>query len=86
MPTYVYKCKACGEFEIHQPIKDDTFKICPKCGDKEIMKVVSASVGFVLKGGGFYQNDYKNKPEAEPKPECGGCEHGKGGCPHAGKN
>jgi predicted nucleic acid-binding Zn ribbon protein len=48
------------------------------------MKVLSASVGFVLKGGGFYQNDYKNKPET-PKPECGGCEHS-GGCPHNKNN
>ncbi|HRU38360.1 MAG TPA: zinc ribbon domain-containing protein [Candidatus Goldiibacteriota bacterium] len=83
MPTYVYKCKNCGEFEIHQPITADTFTICPKCGGKEIMKVLSASVGFVLKGSGFYQNDYKNKPE--PKPECGGCDHA-GGCPHSKNN
>jgi putative FmdB family regulatory protein len=77
MPTYGYKCKACGEFDLQQSMKDDTLTICPKCGGKDITKVISVSAGFVLKGGGFYQNDYKNKPE----PACEGCDHHKG-CPH----
>lgn len=82
MPTYVYNCKKCGEYEHHQSIHADTLTICPKCGGKELKKVLSASVGFVFKGSGFYQNDYKNKPAPEEK--CGGCEHSKG-CPHAGE-
>jgi putative FmdB family regulatory protein len=81
MPTYVYNCKTCGEYEIHQSFQDNTLTVCPKCGGKEIKKVLSASVGFVFKGSGFYQNDYKNKPE----PKCEGCDKAKG-CPHAEKN
>jgi putative FmdB family regulatory protein len=86
MPTYVYKCKACGEYELHQPITADTLTICPKCGGKDIIKVISAGVGFVLKGKGFYQNDYKNKDEKHPEGEaCKGCEHAKE-CPKANEN
>ena len=79
MPTYIYNCKTCGEYEHHQSIHADTLKICPKCGGRDIVKVVSASVGFVFKGSGFYETDYKRKEKPE---SCESCEHGKG-CPHS---
>lgn len=71
MPTYVYNCRACGEFEIKQSMKDDTLTTCPKCGGKNITKVVTASAGFVFKGSG----------SRAPEPGCGGCAHS-AGCPH----
>jgi putative FmdB family regulatory protein len=80
MPTYDYSCEKCGTFEIWQSIKDNALAVCPTCGSK-VERMVSANVGFVLKGSGFYQNDYKNpapskteaKPKADPAPGCGAC-------------
>ena len=86
MPTYEYSCGKCGSFEIWQSIKDDALKLCPTCGTK-VERLISANVGFVLKGSGFYQNEYKNpapeaKPAAGPKPDCNGC-GGTAPCPAA---
>lgn len=88
MPTYEYSCEKCGSFEIWQSIKDNALGVCPTCGSK-VHRLISANVGFVLKGSGFYQNDYKNTPtvpvktpgptkvEEKPKgdivPGCGAC-------------
>lgn len=92
MPTYEYQCKKCGHFEIWQSIKDDALAACPTCGSK-VERLISANVGFVLKGAGFYQNDYKNPPPAasrgkEPKkdttgeaPSCDKCA-GPDSCPN----
>jgi len=68
MPNYDYACDKCGRFEIWQSIKDNALSACPTCGSK-VERLISANVGFVLKGSGFYQNDYKNKPAVESKPE-----------------
>ncbi len=75
MPTYDYSCEKCGPFEIWHSIKEDAMKVCPTCGSK-VERLISANVGFVFKGSGFYQNEYKNggsaknesKPAAESKP------------------
>ena len=82
MPTYEYNCEKCGHFEVWQSIKDNALAACPTCGSK-VQRLVSANVGFVLKGSGFYQNDYKNsshsspaekKPESKPSDSTGqGC-------------
>lgn len=69
MPTYEYKCSRCGSFEMWQSMKDEPLKNCPKCGSPA-ERLISAGAGFVLKGAGFYQNDYKNAPA--PAPACGG--------------
>ncbi len=69
MPTYEYQCEKCGHFEFWQSIKDNALAACPTCGSK-VQRLLSANVGFVLKGSGFYQNDYKNPgPSREKKPE-----------------
>lgn len=70
MPNYDYACEKCGRFEIWQSIKDNALSACPTCGSK-VERLISANVGFVLKGSGFYQNDYKNHPAPakEVKPE-----------------
>jgi putative FmdB family regulatory protein len=60
MPTYEYQCEKCGSFEQWQSIKDAALQTCPTCGSP-VKRLVSANVGFILKGSGFYQNDYKNK-------------------------
>ena len=72
MPTYDYRCEKCGTFEVWQSIKDNALAVCPTCGAK-VERLISANVGFVLKGSGFYQNEYKNTPKpstgAKPAPE-----------------
>ncbi len=59
MPIYEYQCKACGhELEAIQKVSDEPLKFCPECGKPELAKQVSAA-GFRLKGGGWYETDFK---------------------------
>ena len=58
MPTYEWECKKCGVISIFMPMGGE-IKKCPHCG-KPVRRLLSAC-GFILKGSGFYQNDYKNK-------------------------
>lgn len=61
MPTYEYQCKHCGyRFDKFQNIIDSPLSECPKCGGT-VERLISGGGGFVLKGSGFYQNDYKNQ-------------------------
>ena len=60
MPIYEYECQACGlQKEILQKISDDPIKDCPECGKTEMKKLISAA-GFRLKGGGWYETDFKS--------------------------
>jgi putative FmdB family regulatory protein len=59
MPFYEYRCDACGhEFEALQKISDTPLTDCPSCTEAELVKKVSAA-GFRLKGGGWYETDFK---------------------------
>lgn len=63
MPIYEYRCPACGnEFELMQSFSAEAQHECPKCGATAQRKISHS--GFVLKGAGFYQNDYVRKPES----------------------
>lgn len=58
MPIYEYKCEHCGEkFEVLQKVKDQPLTECIRCSEGPVKKLISASA-FVLKGTGFYVNDY----------------------------
>ena len=60
MPIYEYECKACGHrMEAIQKISDDPLKECPECNKPELKKLISAA-GFRLKGGGWYETDFKS--------------------------
>ena len=60
MPLYEYRCYACGhEHEALQKINDRPLLECPDCGKKALKKLVSAA-GFRLKGGGWYETDFKS--------------------------
>ncbi|TGK31671.1 zinc ribbon domain-containing protein [Leptospira gomenensis] len=61
MPTYDYKCKACGQtFERFHSMKDDPVSDCPLCGKKgEVERMISNGSGIIFKGTGFYVTDYK---------------------------
>lgn len=59
MPIYEYKCYACGHtFETLQKISDAPLIKCPDCGKDALKKLISAA-GFRLKGGGWYETDFK---------------------------
>jgi putative FmdB family regulatory protein len=59
MPTYEYRCEACGhEWEAFQSMKDDPLTDCPECGEPKAKRQISAGTGFILKGGGWYADGY----------------------------
>jgi putative FmdB family regulatory protein len=74
MPIYEYRCAECGyEMDKLQKISDPPLTDCPACGKPGLQKLVSAA-GFRLKGGGWYETDFKSgkkknvvKPDSKPK-------------------
>ena len=60
MPFYEYQCAKCGhEEEILQKISDKPLEKCTECGKPSMKKMVSAAA-FRLKGGGWYETDFKS--------------------------
>lgn len=63
MPFYEYECQACKFYtEVMQKISDAPLTKCPSCGKRRLKKLVSAPV-FRLKGGGWYETDFKSDKE-----------------------
>jgi len=61
MPTYEYKCSACGHtFEQFQSITADPIKKCPKCGKSKVKRLLGTGAGLIFKGSGFYITDYRS--------------------------
>lgn len=59
MPIYEYECGACGlRKDFIQKMSDDPLTDCPQCGESALKKRVSAAA-FRLKGGGWYETDFK---------------------------
>ena len=59
MPIYEYVCSACGHtLEKLQKVSDPPLVACPQCNEMALQKLVSAA-GFRLKGGGWYETDFK---------------------------
>ncbi len=66
MPTYDYKCDACGHaFEKFQSIKADPLKVCPNCGQETVRRLIGMGAGLIFKGSGFYITDYREKGYAD---------------------
>ena len=66
MPTYEYKCDACGyQFERFQSITADPIKRCPECGKAKVKRLIGTGAGVIFKGSGFYITDYRDKSYAE---------------------
>jgi putative FmdB family regulatory protein len=73
MPFYEYQCKSCGhELEAMQKVSDTPLKKCPHCGKGQLQRLMSAPV-FRLKGGGWYETDFKGDKDKQrnlaDKPE-----------------
>ncbi|RLA47372.1 MAG: zinc ribbon domain-containing protein [Gammaproteobacteria bacterium] len=59
MPIYEYQCAACGKsLEALQKISATPLLDCPECGEAALKKKISAAA-FRLKGGGWYETDFK---------------------------
>lgn len=60
MPTYDYRCRACGHrFEAMQSMTEKPLEICPNCGKPEVERLISPGGGLLFKGSGFYITDYR---------------------------
>ncbi len=59
MPIYGYRCQSCGhELDALQKMSDDPLTDCPACGQPALKRQLSAP-RFRLKGGGWYETDFK---------------------------
>ncbi|HZZ41562.1 MAG TPA: zinc ribbon domain-containing protein [Tepidisphaeraceae bacterium] len=62
MPTYEYKCEACGHhFDQFQSITSSPLKKCPKCGKNKLRRLIGTGAGVIFKGSGFYTTDYRSE-------------------------
>ena len=78
MPIYEYRCQGCSaEVEKLQKIADEPLRDCPKCGEPKLQRKISAA-GFRLKGGGWYETDFKKSGKKNLAGEGNG-DSGKGG-------
>jgi putative FmdB family regulatory protein len=60
MPIYEYQCESCGHaLEALQKLSDALLVDCPACNKPGLKKQISAA-GFRLKGGGWYETDFKS--------------------------
>ena len=59
MPIYEYECVSCGKrFDQLQRLSDPDPTDCPTCGAPQLKRAVTAA-SFRLKGGGWYETDFK---------------------------
>jgi putative FmdB family regulatory protein len=65
MPIYEYQCAACGHHtDALQKMSDAPLRKCPECGKQRLRRLVSAPQ-FRLKGGGWYETDFKGGSETK---------------------
>src|SRR5437773_1870018 len=61
MPTYEYKCQACGhQFEKFQSMSAAPIRRCPKCNKNQVRRLIGMGAGLIFKGSGFYITDYRD--------------------------
>ncbi|MBC8523127.1 zinc ribbon domain-containing protein [PVC group bacterium] len=61
MPTYDYRCDACGhEFELFQQMSAPVKKKCPQCAKLKLKRLIGTGSGVMFKGSGFYETDYRS--------------------------
>lgn len=74
MPTYEYKCDACGVvFEKFQSITAAPIKKCEKCGKSQVRRLIGTGAGLIFKGSGFYITDYRSESyRSAAKSDSGG--------------
>src|SRR5262245_44709405 len=76
MPTYEYRCAACGRrLEAVQKFSDPPLTECPECHAEELRRVFG-NVGVVLKGSGFYRNDNRSSTRSSSSSDNGSSGNG----------
>jgi putative FmdB family regulatory protein len=62
MPIYEYECEKCGSvFELIHAVSADPPKKCESKGCKGKPRRMVSAGGFILKGDGWYANDYPSE-------------------------
>src|SRR5438309_7560298 len=70
MPTYDYKCTACGHtFDELQSFSEPVLKKCPKCKKNKLERLFGGGGAIIFKGSGFYETDYRRPPEKKAEGE-----------------
>ena len=70
MPTYDYKCNACGHtFDELQSFSEPPLAKCPKCKKNKLERLFGGGGAIIFKGGGFYETDYRRAGETAEKGE-----------------
>src|SRR4051812_32566310 len=60
MPTYDYKCNACGHtFDELQSFSEPPLTKCPVCKKKKLERLFGGGGAIIFKGSGFYETDYR---------------------------
>ena len=63
MPIYEYRCEGCGHMlDALQKVSDAPLKECPSCNESRLKRLISAP-SFRLRGGGWYETDFKSDKE-----------------------
>jgi putative FmdB family regulatory protein len=64
MPTYDYKCNACGHtFDELQSFSEPPLTKCPKCKKNKLERQFGGGGAIIFKGAGFYETDYRRAGE-----------------------
>src|SRR5690554_4033981 len=82
MPIYEYRCGECGHaLDALQKISDEPLKDCPEC-EQPVLKRLMSAPSFRLKGGGWYETDFKS--DKEKKRNLAGAEAASSDSPKSG--
>src|SRR3954454_18362145 len=67
MPTYDYKCNACGHtFDELQSFSEPPLTKCPKCKKNKLERLFGGGGAIIFKGSGFYETDYRRTGDKAP--------------------
>jgi putative FmdB family regulatory protein len=87
MPTYAYKCKACGhQLEALQKITDEPLKECPQCHQQTLQRGPGGGIGLSFTGSGFYSTDYNSHSKEHSKEPPKSSDNKPAQCCPCGKN
>src|SRR5205823_13651270 len=66
MPTYDYRCQACGHtFDELQSFSDPLLTKCPACKKNKLERLFGGGGAIIFKGSGFYETDYRRAGDAK---------------------
>lgn len=88
MPTYEYRCEACGhQFDEFQAMTEEPLRKCPKCNKNRLRRLFGTGAALLFKGSGFYQTDYRSEAyKAAAKAEAEAAQRSTGGTGGEGKS